>query len=171
MTIENFKKEILPLKHPIFRYANFMLKNKEDAEDITQEVLVKIWEKRMEIPEIRNLRAWSITITRNKCLDQIKANKGDQLSWEENMDSPSTENPFDKMRMMDETNWIKHIMDQLPNTQKEVFYLRHFEGQSYQEISEELKMEMSNVKVNLHRSRTYIKKALEEKHNYGLKTG
>lgn len=171
MTIENFKKEIIPLKHPIFRYANFMLRNNEDAQDITQEVLVKIWEKRDELSGIENLRAWAITITRNKCLDFIKAKKGDQLPWEENLDKPTTDNPFDRTRLIDETNWIKQLMEQLPISQKDVFYLRHFEGNSYQEISETLKIDMSSVKVYLHRARIFIKKELEEKHNYGLKTG
>ena len=148
-----------------------MLRNNEDAQDITQEVLVKIWEKRNELSGIENIRAWATTITRNKCLDFIKSKKGDQLPWEENLDKPTTDNPFDRTRLIDESNWVKSLMEQLPISQKDVFYLRHFEGNTYQEISDTLKIDMSSVKVNLHRARVFIKKELEEKHNYGLKTG
>jgi RNA polymerase sigma-70 factor (ECF subfamily) len=171
MTISYFEKEILPLKHAIARYANFMLKDMDDAQDITQEVLLKIWEKRDEMDQIVNKRAWAITITRNKCLDFIKAKKGERVSWEDNLDQIITDNPFDKLRVLDETNLIKNLMEQLPAKQKEVFYLRHFEGSTYQEIEENLAIDMNSVKVYLHRARTFIKKALEEKHNYGLKTG
>ena len=171
MTIQNFEKEILPLKHPIYRFAYFMLKNTEDAQDVTQEVLIKIWNKKEEISAIKNMRAWSITITRNTCLDHIKSRKGDSFSWDDNIDAPTSTNPFDELRLNDESKWIKILMDQLPVNQKDVFYLRHFEGNSYKEIGETLKFEESKVKVYLHRARTYIKKSLEEKHNYGLKTG
>lgn len=171
MTIDTFEKEILPLKHPIFRFANFMLRNGEDAQDITQEVLIKIWEKRDDVAEINNVRAWAITITRNKCLDLIKTRKRESYSWDENMDSPTESTPFDTLRINDETNWIRSLMKRLPTSQKDVFYLRHFEGNSYKEISETLTLDENKVKVYLHRARTFIKKSLEEKHNYGLKTG
>lgn len=171
MTIQIFEKEILPLKHPIYRFAFFMLRNMEDAQDVTQEVLIKIWNKKEEISSIKNLRAWAITITRNTCLDLLKSRKGESFSWDDNMDAPTTTNPFEKVRLSDESNWIKILMDKLPVNQKDVFYLRHFEGNSYKEIGDTLKLDENKVKVYLHRARTFIKRSLEEKHNYGLKTG
>jgi RNA polymerase sigma factor (sigma-70 family) len=171
MTIETFEKDILPLKHSIFRFANFMLKNEDDAKDITQEVLIKIWEKRDEVYQVKNLRAWAITITRNKCLDLIKSKKGGAFSLDENIDTPTYDTPFDKMRINDETTWVKSLMEKLPVIQKEVFYLRHFEDDTYKEIGDSLNLDENKVKVYLHRARTFIKKELEAKHNYGLKTG
>jgi len=171
MTIETFENTILPLKHPIFRYANFMLKNEDDAKDISQEVLIKIWQKREEVDQVLNLRAWAITITRNKCLDLIKSRKGEVYTWDENLDTPLNETPFDTTRIKDETNWVKDLMKELPIKQKEVFYLRHFEGNSYKEIEETLDLDENKVKVYLHRARTFIKRTMEEKHAYGLKTG
>ena len=171
MTTKTFEKEIIPLKHPIFRYAYYMLKNMQDAQDVTQEVLIKIWKKKEEVPSIKNIRAWTITITRNTCLDFIKSKKGESFSWDDNMDAPTRTNPFEELRLNDESNWIKILMNQLPVNQKDVFYLRHFEGNSYKEIGETLKLDESKVKVYLHRARKTIKKSLEEKHSYGLKTG
>ena len=171
MTNETFEKDILPLKQPIYRYAFFMLKNKEDALDVSQEVLIKIWEKRAELEEVRNLRSWAITITRNKCLDLIKSRKGDHYTWDENLDKHTELTPFKQMSLKDEKNWINTLMNELPVNQKEVFYLRHFEDETYKEISESLDMDENKVKVYLHRARTFIKRSLEEKHDYGLKTG
>jgi RNA polymerase sigma-70 factor (ECF subfamily) len=171
MTFQTFEKEIVPLKHPIYRYAMYMLKNIEDAQDVTQEVLIKIWNKRDDVDTISNKRAWAITIARNTCLDLIKSRKGEFISWEDNMDKPNDYTPYDSLRISDEKNLIEQLMERLPSIQKEVFYLRHFEGNSYQEISDTLGVDMNNVKVNLHRARVSIKKELEEKHHYGLKTG
>jgi RNA polymerase sigma-70 factor (ECF subfamily) len=171
MTFQTFEKEIVPLKHPIYRYAMYMLKNTEDAQDVTQEVLIKIWNKRDDVDAISNKRAWAIKIARNTCLDLIKSRKGEFISWEDNLDKPSHSTPYESLRFNDEKNLIEQLMERLPSIQKEVFYLRHFEDNSYQEISEMLALDMNNVKVNLHRARVFIKKELEEKHNYGLKTG
>lgn len=171
MTTESFQKDILPLKHPVYRYALYMMKNKDDAQDITQEVLIKIWEKREELYQVKNLRAWAITITRNKCLDLFKSKKGDLYSLEENLDASDGATPYEKMQALDENNLIKDLLEKLPTMQKEVFYLRHFEEDSYKEIGDALNIDENKVKVYLHRARTFIKKSLEEKHNYGLKTG
>lgn len=171
MTANTFEKEILPLKHPIFGFAMFMLKNNDDAQDITQEVLIKIWEKRAELDQVINLRAWAITITRNKCLDLIKSRKGEFFSLDENRDSVESATPYEMLQSTDETNLIKNLLEKLPLLQKEVFYLRHFEGDTYKEIGDTLNLDENKVKVYLHRARTFIKKSLEEKHDYGLKTG
>ncbi len=171
MTTDTFEKEILPLKHPIFRFALFMLKNNDDAQDVTQEVLIKIWEKREELDQVRNRRAWAITITRNKCLDLIKSRKEGVFSLDENMDAATSSTPYELLQVSDETDWVKNLLEKLPILQKEVFYLRHFEGDTYKEIGESLNLDENKVKVYLHRARTFIKKSLEEKHDYGLKTG
>jgi len=171
MTIDTFEKDILPLKHPIYRFALFMMKNEDDAKDVCQEVLIKIWEKRDDLYEVKNLRAWAITITRNKCLDHIKARKGDTFSWDESIDAPTHTTPYQVLSINDETNWVKGLMHELPIKQKEVFYLRHFEENTYKEISKALDLNETKVKVYLHRARTFIKDAMEQKHAYGLKTG
>ena len=83
MTVEIFEKDIIPLKHPIFRYALYMLKNKDDARDITQDVLIKLWEKRQYLNQVDNRRAWALKITRNQCLDFFKSKKKQigRLGW------------------------------------------------------------------------------------------
>ena len=59
----------------------------------------------------------------------------------------------------------------LPELQKEIFYMRHFEENSYQEIGESLNIDESKVKVYLHRARVFIKRSLEQKNDHGIKTG
>ena len=171
MTAETFEHEILPLKHPVYRYALYLLKNKEDARDIAQEVLIKMWEKRQELDQVENRRSWALKITRNKCLDFLKSPARRGMQWKESMDKKTEETPFNILERKDRTNWVKSQMQLLPELQKEIFYLRHFEENSYREIGKSLNIDESKVKVYLHRARAFIKQSLEKKHAHGLKTG
>ena len=171
MTVEIFEKDIIPLKHPIFRYALYMLKNKDDSRDITQDVLIKLWEKRQYLNQVDNRRAWALKITRNQCLDFFKSKKNKSVDWDGVLDTKTDQTPLRILGTNDETRWVKSLMEMLPDLQKEIFYLRHFEENTYREIGESLDIDESKVKTYLHRARAFIKQSLEKKHAYGLKTG
>lgn len=171
MTIENFEKDILPLKQPIYRFALYLVKNQEDARDIAQEVLIKMWEKRQGLDKVENYRAWALKITRNKCLDLFKSARRKNVDWNETLDKKTATTPLNILDTKDQTNWVKTQMEMLPELQKEIFYMRHFEENTYQEIGESLNIDESKVKVYLHRARVFIKQSLEQKNDHGLKTG
>ena len=75
MHLEYFKNEILPLKDKLYRYALSFLKEKAESEDVVQEVFLRLWQKRKQLNEIKNIEAWSMTITRNLTMDRLKAQK------------------------------------------------------------------------------------------------
>ena len=66
---------ILPLTKNIYAYAQHILSNPTDAADITQEVMIKLWNTRRELKGVQNPRAWALKVTRNLCLDWIKKPK------------------------------------------------------------------------------------------------
>ena len=66
---------ILPLTKNIYAYAQHILSNPTDAADITQEVMIKLWNTRRELKGVQNPRAWALKVTRNLCLDWIKKQK------------------------------------------------------------------------------------------------
>ena len=73
--LEYFKKEIIPLKNKLFRYAISFVKDVDEAEDVVQEVFLKMWNKRTELKKVKNVEAWGMTITRNHSLDVLKRRK------------------------------------------------------------------------------------------------
>ncbi len=75
MSSELFKKEILPLRHQLFRVSLKMLDDSEDAEDAVQEVLLKLWSKRDTLITCDNPAAFATTVTKNHCLDKLKLKK------------------------------------------------------------------------------------------------
>ena len=72
MEQEQFKKEILPLREKLFLYARRLLDNPEDAEDVMQEVFLKLWYMRGELDYYNNVMALSVQITKHLCLNRMK---------------------------------------------------------------------------------------------------
>jgi len=66
---------VLPFKDKLFRLALRIVGSKPEAEDVIQEVLVKVWKKRDVFLELDNKEAWCMTVTRNLCIDKIRARK------------------------------------------------------------------------------------------------
>jgi RNA polymerase sigma factor (sigma-70 family) len=171
MTTDQFETDIIPLKHPIYRFALYLLKNKEDARDLAQDVLINMWEKRDQLNHVENQRAWAMKLTRNRCYDFLKSPKRKGVAWNETLDRTSESTAINELESSEETRWIKKELKKLPEIQRDIFYLRHFEEQTYQEIGEQLNIDQNRVKVYLHRARVYMKEQLEKRHAYGLQTG
>ena len=169
MTREQFTTQVLSLQNKLFRYALSIVGERELARDIVQEVLMKLWAKRQELDQVKHLEAWCIRLTRNKSLDKLKlhANRVVELKQADlkvNFDigpDKITEN----QNLIDSVQAILHI---LPEKQREIFRLRDLLGYSNKEIEQIMKLDASQVKVNLFRARQKIRHKLNQLINYGL---
>ena len=68
----SFKTDVLPMKDKLFRLAFRITLNQQDAEDVVQETLIKIWNRHDQWDEIESLEAWALTIARNMALDVLR---------------------------------------------------------------------------------------------------
>lgn len=161
MSLMYFKQNILPAKDKLYRFAQSILKNAMEAEDVVQEVLVRIWQKRDSWHEIENMEAMTMKMTKNLALDKLKSkyNRTDSLpeyaDWRDD-----TAQPDEVTESNDMIERIRAIMNELPEKHRLVMQLRDIEGLSYEEISQTLDMPMSQVKTNLFRARTHIREHL-----------
>ena len=73
MNQNEFVKSIMPFKDKLFRLAKRLLLSTEEAEDATQEVLLKLWNKNENLSNYNSLEAFAMTMTKNYCLDQLKS--------------------------------------------------------------------------------------------------
>ena len=170
MALEKFKKEVLPLQNKIFRFANRILKKENEAEDLTQDVFLKLWSMKDKLGEYRNVEALAMTMTRKLCFDRIKSKRWNNTSLNETYHQKSTTNdPYKKAELSNSMEHIKNIIDDLPDKQRTVIQLRDVESYEFKEIAEITGMAMDSVRVNLSRARKKIKAELEKKYNYGLK--
>ena len=69
MKIVSFRNDVLPLKNVLFRLALRITMNKEEAEDVVQDTLMKVWDRRDTLQDIDSIEAFSLTICRNIALD------------------------------------------------------------------------------------------------------
>jgi RNA polymerase sigma-70 factor (ECF subfamily) len=167
MSLEVFKKRILPMKDKLFRFAFRLLQNVQEAEDAVQDVMAGVWMKRAEWERWGNLEAYCMTAARNNCVDRIRKRRSQpgQRSLPEPEEKTrqigsSEPDPYEKMMNKEMVQRIRQCMAALPENQQLVIQLREIEGFSYNEIAEVLDMTLDQVKINLFRGRNAIKKTM-----------
>jgi len=140
-----------------------------EAEDVVQEVLVKIWKKEKELQGIENFEAWCMTVTRNLALDKLRKVKKKLEPVENHIQLKDTElNPYQETRRKELLKIIKDTMLTLSEDQRQVVHLRDIEGYTYKEIAEITGFSVDKTKVYLHRARINLRKSLMKyKHELG----
>ena len=167
----SFRNDVLPLKNELFRLALRITLNRTEAEDVVQETMIKVWNKRDHWDEIDSIEAFCLTICRNISLDKIKKAENQNQSIEEGHDAPDlsyTSNPEEQAMQRDRIRLIRHLIDHLPEKQRSCMQLRDFEGKSYKEIAQVLGISEEQVKINIFRARQTIKQKYIETEDYGL---
>jgi RNA polymerase sigma-70 factor (ECF subfamily) len=165
--IRELEFQLLCQRHrdDIFRYAKALLGNRADAEDATQEALLRLWN---HLPRINlfNVRGWIFRTTRNYCLDQVRRRSHQMMTApgeDENLDDWPDMLAIDPSRAADSGSRLEQARDallKLPETLRSVFILYEVNGLRYREISEVLGIPINTVKVNLLRARQRLSKLL-----------
>ena len=160
----SFKNDVLPLKDKLFRLALRITLNREEAEDIVQDTLMKLWNQRDEWSAIQNMETYSMTICRNLSLDAIEKKERLNISLDETVhDRPDTSRTQDEELMkQQQLNTVMRIIGQLPEKQRTIMQLRDIEGKSYQEIAETLGRHVKSIDNALQRVKRKLEKYLEE---------
>ncbi len=166
MTVETFKIEVLPLKNKLYRLSKRLLKNSDDAEDIVQEVFMRLWSRRERLSEYKSIEAFAMVITKNLSLDKLKLkkNKADELS--DKFEQMTEHTPYNKVEMTDSFNKIQDIISMLPEQQRMIIHLRDIEGYEFEEISEIVQMSINTVRVNLSRARKKVRETMVKTYSY-----
>ena len=166
----SFLNDVLPLKNKLFRLALRITLNKEEAEDIVQDTLIKVWNSRDRWEEIDSIEAYSLTTARNLSLDRIKKMENQNGSLEdEKTERPDTSlNPSERMVQKDKLDIVKRMIDELPEKQRSCMQLRDIEGKAYKDIALILGITEEQVKVNIFRARQAIKQRFQQFDKYGL---
>ncbi len=166
----SFRNDVLPLKDALYRLALRITLSHEEAQDIVQDTLIKVWDKRESWNEIESIEAFSITICRNLALDRIKKHDNLNDSLEERQkESPDTSStPFEDTLQQDRIELVRNLVNALPEKQRSCMQLRDFEGKPYKEIAKILGISEEQVKVNIFRARQTVKERFQKYDNYGL---
>jgi RNA polymerase sigma-70 factor (ECF subfamily) len=165
--IRELKFKILCQRHSddVYRFSRSILGSAEDAEDATQEILLKIWRNVSDV-SMMHARGWIMKATRNHCLNMLRQRSratavlsdcdGD-LNGIMDENSQHTETVIHGTELRSR---IDNALNLLPEKLKSVFVLYEVNGMKYREISESLDIPINSVKVYLSRSRSRLKEIL-----------
>ena len=168
MNHHTFLRLIDPVKDKMYRLALRLLISKEAAEDATQEVILKIWNRKNKVKDYANIEAFMISVTKNYCLDQLKSKKNNNLRITHTNYDNAELGVDRRLELKDELVQIQRIVERLPDQQKIIFQLRDVEEYEFIEIAEITKMNEPAIRVALSRARKKIKEELLKTHNYGI---
>ena len=166
-----FRDDILPLKNELYRLALRITLNPAEAEDVVQETMIKVWNRRDKWDEIESIEAFCLTICRNIALDKMRKMENQNASLEDGHDAPDSSyasNPEEQAMQQDRIQLVRRLINDLPEKQRSVMQLRDFEGKSYKEIAQILAISEEQVKINIFRARQTIRQKFEQTENYGL---
>ena len=173
MSEASFRTDVLPLKNELFRLAMRITLNRQDAEDIVQETMLKVWSRREQWAEIDSMEAFCLTICHNLALDRVKRMSRQTSTMLDNdtldrADYSYDSDPEEQTVQRDRLQIVRQLMDTLPEKQRICIQLRDVEGKPYKEIAAIMAITEEQVKVNIFRARQTIKKKFIENEQYGL---
>lgn len=168
MNQNEFVNLITPFKDKIFRVSRRLLVSTEEAEDATQEVLVKLWNKKDSLNNYNSVEALAMTMTKNYCLDQLKSKRAGNLKIVHNNFTDREAGLQQKIEDVDSLNWVEKIIDQLPEQQKLIIQMRDIEQYEFEDIAKILEMNETAIRVALSRARKTIREFMLKTHSYGI---
>lgn len=159
--IKAFEKLILNYEAKIYNMCFYLLKNREDALDASQEVCIKIYKSIEKFKGESKFATWVYRITYNTCMDLLKKRKN-EFSYDDVIDYELHRE--DRIESIIESRELKYDLKEsimkLNDDYRMIIILRDIEGLSYQEISEILNIESGTVKSRLFRAREALRNEL-----------
>lgn len=169
--MRRYKAMVEQCRHRIYSLAYHSLGSREEAEDVTQEVLVRLWQHWSELAE-SHVMPWVIRVTRNACLDLHRKRQTRQALLDQHQDEKPgmshSELSFVPGLAMDQADFRRQVKDALSAIEdpyRTIVILREIEDMTYQQIAAALEMPLNSVKVYLHRGRRMLRERFLELEN------
>ena len=150
--------------HKLHEFVLRYLKQEEDAEEIVQEVFIKIWESRSKIDAYLSFESFLFTIAYNTSISllrkRVSATKSrEYLKSLQQIDND--ENVIDELQFKELNHKVQSLLKQLTPRQKEVYLLSREEGLTHQEIAQKLSISENTVKNHLVTTLKYLKSHID----------
>ena len=151
----------------IFTFATYLLSSRVEAEDVTQEVFVKLWRSGDAVPPER-VGAWLLRVTRNACFDHLRRRRWQRRFTTAAQGDPPPETASDApgpevlAAASELGRRLLEALARLGEPHRSIVILRHVEGLSCREIGEVVDMTEGSVRVALHRARRRLREQLRE---------
>ena len=165
MFLERFKTDILPLRPRLLALAMKMTGNAEDAEDVAQEVLLRLWTVREQLNGMENPAGFAMQTVRHICIDRLRSHRL-TVDVDDALPSADELTPYAETERRDAVRLVRTIIDRLPGLQKMIICLRDIEGYELDEIAGITGTQTSAVTANLSRARKKVREQFQQMSNY-----
>lgn len=157
MDIVEYKKIVVALRPSLLAVARRITGNSQDAEDVVQDVCLKIWHFRDRIDPYENMEAYSTTMVKNLSIDKIRSRKPFADEQELISREAGEQLPDSLLEEKEERDAIRRIIEMLPPLQQRILQMKDIEGYETGEISEAMGIAAEAVRNNLSRARKRIR--------------
>lgn len=156
----------------VYNVCYRMLGNAADAEEISQDVFLTLWQKAKSVRGDAKISTWLHRVAINKSINhrkrggvfsrikQIMSIDTEEVSLAEQLPAPEAERPDMKLETREAGEQLASLMAELPDRQREIYLLHKLEGLSYKEISEEMELSLSSVESLMHRAKQNLQKVM-----------
>jgi RNA polymerase sigma-70 factor (ECF subfamily) len=166
---DRFHKLAQAYRDRVYTYALYSLRRREDAEDVTQDVLIKLWEHADALEEAR-VGAWVMRVTRNAVIDAHRRRRTRSEVLAETVDAEEVARTVagggatdGRAHAREAREAIEAALERLAEPYRSIIVMREIQEMSYGEIAESMEMPLNTIKVYLHRGRAMLRSALRER--------
>ncbi|MCL1934100.1 MAG: sigma-70 family RNA polymerase sigma factor [Candidatus Azobacteroides sp.] len=157
MNAQQFKQEVAPLRENLLHVARKMLENANDAEDLVQEVFLKLWYLRDTLYRYDSIPAFAVAMIKNLCIDRLRIRGREVTSDQDNDSGTAPDNPYLRLERLDTEQLLKKIIGSLPPLQKAIITMKDIDEYEVEEIAEITGTQPEAVRVNLSRARKKVR--------------
>ncbi len=162
----SYERSVRKYQHRIYGFAVYFLGDRVEAQDVTQDVLLRLWQHRDEIDEERVL-GWLLRVTRNACVDALRKRKARRNVMTSDTDAVGYAigkgpTPDVCAEAADFQGHLGRALSRIAEPYRSIVILREVQELKYEEISGTLDLPLNTVKVYLHRGRKMLREQLSE---------
>lgn len=159
MTEKEYNQCVHQYADNVYRFILKNLRHEEDARDVVQTAFEKMWVNRAEVDNSR-CKSYLFTVAYHQMIDHIRKGKKVRLSEQFSEDAKVQDQPVHNTKKI-----LEQALSRLSETQRSLVLLKDYEGYSYEEIGQITNLNVSQVKVYLHRARIHLKNYLVSPEN------
>ena len=167
MDAQEFKQRFMPHYKLLYRVAYQLTGNAQDAEDLLQDLYLKLWQKRDDLPDEAMKEAYLVTMIRHLFVDQQRLKRLNTSAELKEEASPPDEQSLDhQIDAKDEARKMEGLIHQLPERDAKIIQMHLMEDRSYEEIEQDTGLSQGNIRIIVMRT----KKKLKQQFNNITKT-
>ena len=164
MNQKTFIKTFKDVQQKMYFLSKRLLTSHEEAADAVQEVMVRLWEKRFQLEEIRNKEAYAMQMVKNYSLDRLKSKQASHLKIVHTNYDSEERNVEDELERQGKVKLVQNMINELPEKYRMIIQLRDIQLYDFEAIEKILDMKATAVRVGLSRARKMLKEKIEEQY-------